>query len=356
MSLPPAVPFASLARRLNRFWPWGLVIVAILGCIVFFLFHRGSPVASQPMNARDRVPDTSGAVSLADFSLPETRRWRSIPRGTQVCDSATFVCDGIIRTAGLAAARDGNSLPGAILGVPVNRRGSRIHLLQSAENAEQMTEGVPYGRLLFHYTNGASKRIELLLGVHGEDWYKRGGESNEPLADPNSNICWFQRRTGDRMNIRVYHTVFENPLPDFMITTVDFISPLSEGNLLLFGLTINDEPRSLAPSYGPGESISETPIQLISFNLLAATGNPAVGATLAWIVRGPRVRIEFPPFGTDNDGRITFEVPRRVLTILDFRASAPDGSSATGQLTTGKSGGFPTNPVITLAPRGSLPR
>src|SRR5207248_518266 len=116
------------------------------------------------------VPNPAGAVGLTAFADRETQRWQSAPRGTQICDGVTFVCNGAVRTAGIRALRDGKRYAGAVLGIPVDRGGTRIHLLQSAENTEEMIEGVPYSRVVVHYADGEWRRFELLLGVNGEDW------------------------------------------------------------------------------------------------------------------------------------------------------------------------------------------
>jgi hypothetical protein len=296
-----------------------------------------------------RATNAAEAVSLAEFTQAETHRWRTVPRGTQVCDGVTFICNGAIRTAGLSAAREGNRYPGAVLGVPVNRRGSRLHLLQAAENVTEMLEGAPYGRMVVHYADGESRRFDLLFGVHGDDWAQPKGAPNDPVIDSNSGVAWLQRRTGDGSTVRIYHTALENPLPEISITTVDFISPLAEANLLLFGLALNDDPRPLAPSYGPGERIGDSPSEPITFTLQDAAGQPVTGATLSWTVRGPRIQIDFPPFPADASGQVTIDVPRRFILGLHYEASAPDGSSASGELKLNADGSWPLQPTLKLS-------
>src|ERR1051325_8567532 len=103
-----------------------LIGLALLIGIGGLILIRSRP---RPAAAPTPVTNTAGAVSLGGFFLPETHRGRTAPRGTQVCDGIAFVCQGAIRTAGWNAARDGNRYAGAVLGVPVNRGGGRIHLL-----------------------------------------------------------------------------------------------------------------------------------------------------------------------------------------------------------------------------------
>ena len=128
------------------------------------------------------------------------------------------------------------------------------------------------------------------------------------------------------------------------------ISPLSEANLLLFGLAVDDDPRPLASSYGPGETLGDDPMMSITFTLQDGAGRPAPAAALAWTARGPRIRVDFPPFPVNAQGQVTIEAPRRFIREIDYKASAADGNSASGELKRDSSGAFPTQPVLKLAP------
>src|SRR5207247_10730044 len=122
-----------------------------------------------------------------------------------------------------------------------------------------------------------------------------------------------------RATLRLYQTTFENPLPEVPIATVDFISPLTQANLLLFGLTIDNDARPLAISYGPGEVPVDAPVfDTITFTLQNAAGQPAPGAALAWTAQGPRIPIDFPPFAADERGEETIEVPRRSIRRIQY--------------------------------------
>jgi len=211
-----------------------------------------------------------------------------------------------------------------------------------------MLDGEPYGRLVLHYANGETRKLEILFGIHGDDWVQDSASRNEPIADPNSKLAWVHRRTGDGTTIRLYHTILENPLPEFEVTAFDAISPLSEANLLLFGLTINDEPLKLGPSYGPGETLGDAPTKPIIFTLRDSMGKPVPDAKLIWTAQARRSRIDFPPFPADAQGEITIDVPRISIQAIQFKASAPDGSIAAGILKPDAGGSFPAKPVLKL--------
>ncbi len=113
-----------------------------------------------------------------------------------------------------------------------------------------------------------------------------------------------------------------------------------------FGLAINDDARPLAPSYGPGERIDDAPSEAVIFTLLDATGQPVTGATLGWTVRASRIRVDFPPFPADLRGQVVIDVPRRLIVGLQYKASAPNGSTAAGELKPNADGSLPLNPVL----------
>src|SRR5205823_2552168 len=82
------------------------------------------------------VTNIFSTVALTSKAYPETLPWSFLPRGACVLDGTTFFVNGAIRTGGLSAIGDGGGrrFPGVIQDVGVNRRGSRIHLLQGAEH------------------------------------------------------------------------------------------------------------------------------------------------------------------------------------------------------------------------------
>jgi hypothetical protein len=337
------------SQRPRRLWPWALSGVLTLVLVTAWFVLKQSPPSASSQPDANRLASAPVMVRLSEFADADSKGWHTVPRGTQVCDGVTFVCEGAIRPAGLRAARDRHRYPGAVLGVPVNQRGSRIHLLQASENSLGMRPGAPYGRMVLHYVGGESRKFDLLFGVHGNDWFQGKREPGEPVADPNSKVGWSEVRGRDGVTIRSYHTVFENPLAKVAIASADFISPLQSANLMLFGLTIDDDPRPLAPAATPGESIFEPVLDdAVSFLIQDAAGHAASAASLAWVAHVPGVPIEFPSFPANAQGQVTIEVPRRSVQRIRYAASAPDGSSASGELEPNDAGVFPSSTVLKL--------
>ena len=301
--------------------------------------------APNPAAVANATNAASDPVLLASFAHPETQRWGSVPKGTQLVDNVTFICDGAIRTAGITSIKAGKGYPAAVLDVPMQRTGSRIHLLQAAENHSRMPDLAPYARLIVHFANGETHTFDLLFGVHGRDWMSSPMNVEQPVLDPNTKLAWTFEKPG-RLTVRFYHTAFENPLPKIQITSVDFISTLRIANLLLFGLTVDNDPTPLAAPYQPAEPPQQ--IQPTAFELQDQGGQPLRDAKLSWVGSCFGRPIEFPPFPVDARGRVQFEIPPHTIESLHYTATSASSQTATGDLTPDDTGLFPALTTLQL--------
>jgi hypothetical protein len=343
-SIPPV-------RRPPRkgLWLWitSAILVALVlqSVLIYFIWQRwqNRPGPLQP--AAQTAAQVAGPISTAELTHPETRKWMDVPRGTQICDNVTFICNGAIRTAGFHANNQGKNLPGAILHVPVGGTGSRIHLLQAAEYSWSMPVQAPYCRMLLHYADGQTRELNLLFGVHGKDWFEtKEAKVKEPVLDPNSKVAWTHQRS-DGVVLRFYHTILENPLPQTPIVDVDFISPLERANLLLFGVTLNDEPPTLAPAFLPTHEFSESTITLVAQD---ENGSPRPDVTVTWTLPTKRQPVVFPPMVPNRSGEVELRLPVGLWKQIQYLVSTADGLTATGESVPGPDGQFPQKIFATL--------
>ena len=334
---PPSQTPPVLRRRR---WPFVIAVAALLlafcaGLLLWRISSKKTP--------------TVESVALTAFANQETRGWQTVPRGTQVCDRVTFICDGAIRTSGLRAARDGKTYPGAVLDVPVHRRGSRIHLLQSSENSGGAIAGAPYGRMVLHYRNGETRRFDFLFAVHGLDWMHNPRDRDKPVLDETTTVGWSETHSRNGFLIRFHHATFVNPLPGVEITSADFISPLHGPNLLLFGLTVDNDARPLAAPLPPGESLYTIPSSdKITITLQDTAGRTLPGAALAWTALAPRGQVDFPPMRADAQGRVSLEFQHGALRQIRYTASTAGGKTISGELQPDDTGGFASDTAITI--------
>jgi hypothetical protein len=170
------------------------------------------------------------------------------------------------------------------------------------------------------------------------------------MLDENTRIGWSELHPSKGLMIRFYHTTFSNPLPNVEITSADFVSPLHSANLLLFGLTVDDDPRPLATPWQSANPTLIPPTDSITVTLQDATGRPLPHATIEWTALALRGQVDFPPMRADARGRVLIEFQQDALRQIHYTARSTDGKAITGEFEPDASARFASNAVIRLSP------
>jgi hypothetical protein len=323
-----------------------LATVAVVG---FFLLRKGSPAAANPpVEVATSVP----IVLSHEVTSEESRiKWGAeVPHGTQVLDNVMFFVDGGLRVAGLTARKH----PGAVLGIPIQQRGTRIHLLQAAENvgdAQSKIPGTIYGHLRFHFGNGESRDTYLRYGVHGFDWWQVAKQLSNTVSDPNTRDAWVVPKADGKVSIRLHHTALENPFPNEEITSFDVISPLARGNVLLFAISVDSSTARLHPPLA-----EEWPVDWfkLAFSLKDADGKPIAGGTVQWDIMFVTGGVRFPPFPCDAAGQMSIDYVTRAIRRIQYTATDPQGNQASGNFALPATGWAPTQQIAIVF--GSKPK
>jgi hypothetical protein len=321
--------------------------VATVAVIGFLVFRKRSPAAltSKPVEVVEEIVEAVPIVLGHEFTSEESRKWEAegvpVPHGTQVLDNVAFFVDGGVRVANLNKTQ----YPGAVLGIPIRQRGTRIHLLQAAENvgsAESKIPGTIYGRLRFHFRNGESRDTYLRYGVHGFDWWQVPKQLSNTVSDPNTADAWVEPRRDGKVFFRLHHTALENPFPNEEITSFDAISPLARGNILLFAVSVDSSPAKLHPPLEeewPAESLN------LAFSLKDAEGKPISGGTVRWETTVPLGAVTFPPFPCDASGRMNIDFATRAIRAIHYTATDQRGNTASGIIAPPDIGWSPTQEI-----------
>lgn len=321
------------ARKLRWF-------LLALGCVA--VVTAGVMVAWW-VSHRQRAPVIVGEPVVLSHALTssESRGWGDfVPHGTQVLNNVTFVCDGALRTAGLRA----RGHPGAVLGIPIHRKGKKIHVLQAAENSPGNLIGSVYGRLRFNFGNGQSRELYLRFGIHGRDWFQLESQLAETVEDPNTEEAWVVENKGRKVWVRLFRTAVENPFPNEEVTTLDAISPLGGGNLLLFAVSTDNSPVRLEPpeDWVPPEKLT------LAFALQNGDGTPVAGGAVRWQAMLDRGVINFPPFPCDGSGRMSLDFPTHAIAQIRYTANDPQGLTLSGSVSRPEAGWSPTQQIAVV--------
>jgi hypothetical protein len=295
---------------------------------------------------------TNSCVILGTYAEAETQRWSSIPKGLFETNDVTFFCDGAIRLNGLTRARGKQSpAPGAIVDIPVNLKGNRLHWLHASENSGGTPSGASYATIVLHYEDGTQHRVDLRYNVHGRDWFGSKRFADVPIPDPNTSVVWaVERRDGSHINF--YHTIMSNPAPHLTIVTMDVISPLNPANVLLVGAAVTSSDQPLNPSPLPDPEPFRAVVNFVMKDDGAPTPQGAAAkrsvGTLQWTVIGPGLNVEYPALRADPAGKVSIDVPLRPVSEIHYQATSPGGATAEGTVQKDENGNFPEERIIVL--------
>ena len=330
-----------------------LVLVAIIGASWPRRKLEPAP-APGPVPAPVPVPvapvQPPRPVPFNAFITTDTQTRTDMPRGEVSFHDVPFNVTGAIRIGGVRAARERKPYPGAVVGVPVRQRAACVHLLQAAENWRGASRGDPYGTVVLRYANGETRSFYLRFLVHGMDWWGGPNTPQETVSDPNTRLGWAFRKP-DGSYRRLFHTMFTNPLPELEISTVDFVSPVENANLWLYGLTLSDDAAALAPNATQADVAANR--SLVALLLQDATGRAVTNAVVRWQAVGDDFQVGFPAFPADARGRVVLDLPPRFVVQAAYDARGVAWLPTAGTIELDANGEFPKEVVVKLSARVS---
>ncbi len=162
----------------------------------------------------------------------------ALPRGMVRLDGMTWDIRGVITTGQpqrtpLLPWRVGSS----ITEIPIKGRLRRLSFLHAAAGS-QTAMGV-VGRYRLHYANGATADLPLELGEDIGEWW-----SNHPLSSCRKGaLAWegrSQATARQGAKVRLFHRVWDNPIPDQELVSLDVVGENPDGTCFL--VAINVEP------------------------------------------------------------------------------------------------------------------
>jgi len=286
------------------------------------------PAADAPEAAADRFHriDLKDHLTLKfeDIDKDPDSAWRYVPHGDQTFDGTPFQMQGNMQVAGLRAARENRKFATSVRGIPVNRRGSRLHVLHGA--GENLANGVPLASLVLNFADGTKQTLPLVYGQNVRNWYKSRTDSDQ-VSDPGSKVVWTGTSPrSDRfgMTLRLYRSSFALNFPGVEVQSIDFISLMSESVSVIAGLTLETSPvpaiaaKDATETRDPLPARAETIVRMID----RETKKPITNAQLKIRVEDPKASYAFGDLKTNEKGEATLEFPAKIAS-LELTARAP---------------------------------
>jgi hypothetical protein len=181
------------------------------------------------------VPNEPGENALSE-----------LPRGVHTFGGAPFEVSGKIQLMGRALLKAGRIYPVTRKNIPLSRKCSRIDLLHGASHAAG--PGTTIAKLVLHYSDGSTGEIPIVSGEHLLDCWgpiyttPAMGERLIP-SSPDTELAWVGTSASDPQQqslfaARIYKSTFANPKPELEISSIDYISTLTDAAPFLIGLTL----------------------------------------------------------------------------------------------------------------------
>ena len=134
--------------------------------------------------------------------------------------------------------------------IPVARRCRSIHLLEGATLPSEGNcgPGVTIGHLVVYYADETEASLPLVMGEHLLNvWgpiFSTGARAERRFTTASgTDLAWVGtnpalQRAQPENSLRLYKTTLSNPRPECLVTSVDFVSAVTEAAPFLVGLTV----------------------------------------------------------------------------------------------------------------------
>ena len=170
-----------------------------------------------------------------------------LPRGVNIYGGVPFDVEGVIYLMGGWLAHYGKVYPEEVHGIRVGCLCRKIYLLHGESFVFYGMWGNMVSKLILHYEDGSTSELDLVAGKQAFDYWSplfTTGVSPANLnGDPNTVPAW----TGSNQMIHSWQpdeslvllrTTFDNPQPNLVLESVDYVSNNTMTVPILFGLTV----------------------------------------------------------------------------------------------------------------------
>ena len=155
-----------------------------------------------------------------------------LPPGLLLLGGTTFDVRGIVQLAGKELQKTArNSYPQKILGIGISQTCHQLHFLQAT--GWRARDGTLIGSYVVHYADGREQTIPIVYGEDVRDW-NAGGDSSTELK--RGSIVWSAVNKAPLL-VRLFKTTWLNPFPETEITSIDYLSKMSESSPFLIAIT-----------------------------------------------------------------------------------------------------------------------
>jgi tetratricopeptide (TPR) repeat protein len=152
----------------------------------------------------------------------------ALPTGVQTLAGVRFDVRGIIQ---LSSKRSQPWFPEKVEGIRIGQKCRTLNFLQAT--GWMAKDGARIGSFVIHYADGQNQELPIVYGEDTREWH---GRSDAVQTITQGKLAWSW--PGDDLKRRLFISSRQNPLPDLEITTVDYISAMTDCFPFLIALTV----------------------------------------------------------------------------------------------------------------------
>ena len=99
--------------------------------------------------------------------------------------------------------------------------------------------GTVIGKIVVHYQDGETAEIPIRTGVHVRDWFLNAQDRRQ-VSD--GKLVWVHSSPElSHRDIGVYLMTWDNPRPDQVIKSIDYVSTMTDSAPFLLGVTLEGD-------------------------------------------------------------------------------------------------------------------
>jgi hypothetical protein len=156
------------------------------------------------------------------------------PAGVQSFAEIQFDARGIVQLH--SSKMDVPIYPAEVKGITVGQRCRHLHFLHAA--GAQSEPGTVLGFYRIHFEKSAPIQAPIVYGNEVLSWWN---EHNDALTGKDSVLAWNGAAPGSpakRDTVRLFKTQWQNPRPQEVVASIDFVSALADSAPFLLAITV----------------------------------------------------------------------------------------------------------------------
>jgi hypothetical protein len=191
-----------------------------------------SRLAYAPEEAIDLTSYYNAALVKAWHPGAGGNSLEGLPKGLLQLGEVVFDVRGVVQLSGKELRKAGGRYPEAVRDIRIVQHARQLHFLHAC--GWKSSDGTQIGSYIVRYENGHTLEVPIVYGYDVRDW----NADTDPAAGLKRGRQVWSAVNNARFRVRLFETIWVNPLPEEPIESIDFVSKMAPSAPFLVGLTV----------------------------------------------------------------------------------------------------------------------